>query len=50
MSTSVSPWYLDPEYQDTERLAYKSDVFSFGVILLEVGPTVVPGLFYSYVS
>ena len=30
--------YLDPEYQDTERLAYKSDVFSFGVILLEVEP------------
>ena len=30
--------YLDPEYQDTERLTYASDVFSFGVVLLEVGP------------
>jgi hypothetical protein len=27
----------DPEYQDTERLTYASDVFSFGVVLLEVG-------------
>ena len=34
--------YLDPEYQDTEQLTYKSDVFSFGVVLLEAGPRRCP--------
>ena len=28
--------YLDPEYQDTEELTYKSDVFGFGVVALEL--------------
>ena len=28
--------YLDPEYQDTEELTYKSDVFGFGVVVLEL--------------
>lgn len=28
--------YLDPEYQDTEELTYKSDVFAFGVVVLEL--------------
>lgn len=27
--------YLDPEYEDTEELTYKSDVFGFGVVVLE---------------
>ena len=37
--------YLDPEYQDTEVLTYESDVFSFGVVLLEVRPR--PGRYCS---
>ncbi|EEF46322.1 kinase, putative [Ricinus communis] len=28
--------YLDPEYYESERLITKSDVFSFGVVLLEI--------------
>ncbi|CAK9871388.1 unnamed protein product [Sphagnum jensenii] len=28
--------YLDPEYFDTQQLTEKSDVFSFGVVLLEI--------------
>jgi serine/threonine protein kinase len=28
--------YLDPEYLDTEELTYKSDVFSVGVVILEM--------------
>ena len=28
--------YLDPEYEDTLELTYKSDVFSFGVVMLEM--------------
>ncbi|XVF59146.1 hypothetical protein PTKIN_Ptkin07bG0252300 [Pterospermum kingtungense] len=28
--------YMDPEYYSTQRLSAKSDVFSFGVVLLEI--------------
>ncbi|CAL5186576.1 unnamed protein product [Lathyrus oleraceus] len=28
--------YLDPEYNKTQELTYKSDVFSFGVVLIEL--------------
>ncbi|KAH9304861.1 hypothetical protein KI387_009265, partial [Taxus chinensis] len=28
--------YLDPEYYMTQQLSYKSDVYSYGVVLLEI--------------
>ncbi|XP_074340807.1 putative LRR receptor-like serine/threonine-protein kinase At1g51880 [Apium graveolens] len=31
-----TPGYIDPDYEDTKRLTEKSDVFSFGVVLLEM--------------
>ncbi|XP_060670423.1 probable LRR receptor-like serine/threonine-protein kinase At1g51860 [Ziziphus jujuba] len=39
-----TPRYLDPEYQMTNRLKDKSDVYSYGVVLLEIisGQPAVP--------
>ncbi|XP_015882779.4 LEAF RUST 10 DISEASE-RESISTANCE LOCUS RECEPTOR-LIKE PROTEIN KINASE-like 1.1 [Ziziphus jujuba] len=31
-----TPGYIDPEYQQTKKLTCKSDVFSFGVVLMEL--------------
>lgn len=31
-----TPRYIDPEYYRTMRITPKSDVFSFGVVLLEL--------------
>lgn len=31
-----TPGCVDPEYQETKELTYKSDVFSFGVVLIEL--------------
>lgn len=38
MSTIVAgnPGYLDPEYYTSNRLTEKSDVYSYGVVLLEI--------------
>ncbi|KAG6552772.1 hypothetical protein Mapa_005720 [Marchantia paleacea] len=38
MSTAVrgTPGYIDPEYLLTQRSSEKSDVFSFGVVLMEI--------------
>ncbi|XP_029128678.1 probable LRR receptor-like serine/threonine-protein kinase At1g51880 [Cajanus cajan] len=38
MTTVVAgtPGYLDPEYNRSHRLKEKSDVFSFGIVLLEI--------------
>ncbi|GAA0167029.1 hypothetical protein LIER_22055 [Lithospermum erythrorhizon] len=31
-----TPGYLDPEYQNTGRLTEKSDIYSFGIVILEI--------------
>ncbi|WOL15592.1 hypothetical protein Cni_G24373 [Canna indica] len=41
-----TPGYVDPEYHNTCQLTEKNDVFSFGVVLLELltgQPPIVPG-------